>query len=304
LFGPVWPSRFPPVAERSSVSGLPRPLALAAAGILAAVFGVAPSWAAAGGAQRAHEGNDVRPRSADAAPSGVRLHNFTLVGHNSLGDFRDYGDVWGHGDAAYVGSRCGGSGNGGAGVPVVDISDPGRPRVVSRLSNPKYSRAEDVVVRHIRTPWLTGDLAAVGIQQCFAALDAGNRAGFTGIEFFDVTRPARPIHLSTWRLPRGTERTPTIGCHEIDLVQAVTGRVLAGCARNLVDQDLQDAVGVHFIDVTDPAHPRQVSTFSLDVPVLSGVGALHSSSTTASGSRTAAVTPTCRIGTPAPYSST
>lgn len=49
----------------------------------------------------------------------MKLDRFHLVGHNGLGTLHDYGDVWGHGNYAYVGTRCGDTGRGGAGVKVV-----------------------------------------------------------------------------------------------------------------------------------------------------------------------------------------
>ncbi len=243
-------------------------VAAALAPVVALVLpGLAPTAGAHG-----RSGDDLRALRPPAAASAIKLDRFQLVGHNGLGDLHDYGDVWGHGDYAYVGTRCGDHGRGGAGVKVVSIADPSSPRVVSSLRNPTYSRAEDVVVHHVATGAFTGDLAAVGIQQCFDALDRGNRASYTGIEFFDVTRPVRPVFLAAWKLPRGPERNPVIGCHEIDLVQQAGGRVLAGCARNFVDQAFGNSPGVHFVDVTDPRKPRQVSTFSLPVDPLTGVG--------------------------------
>lgn len=200
-------------------------------------------------------------------PDATRLDNFRLVGHHDLAglgqDIRDYADVWGHRNTAYVGSRCGERAAGGAGVRVVDIFSPSHPKLVSVLPNPRFSRAEDVVVRHVETPHFTGELAAVGIQQCF---EPAKETAYTGLAFFDVTSPAHPRTLSVWKLP-----PRSIGCHEIDLVQRPGGRVLAGCARNLVDQ-INGSPGVHFVDVSNPREPRTVSTFALDVNVLSGVG--------------------------------
>ncbi len=220
-------------------------------------------------------GDGLRTAPVTATASAVRLNNFRLIGHNNLGDFRDYADVWGHGDAAYVGTRCGERGNGGAGVKVLDISDPTRPRIVSTLPNPRYSRAEDVVVHHVETRFFKGELALVGIQQCFQALDEGHAAQYTGLQFFDVTHPARPVLLGAWKLPHTSraDEFPAIGCHEIDLVQRPGGRVLAGCARNLIDQAFNNSAGVHFVDASNPRNPQQVSQFSLPAdPFSTGVG--------------------------------
>ena len=189
---------------------------------------------------------------------------FTLVGHTDLGAGIDFGDLWVNGTTAYVGSRCGPQLQGGGGVRVVDTSDPKHPAVVSTLKNPRYTRAEDLVVRDVATPEFTGALAVVGIQQCFGS---GHPDVFTGLMFFDVTKPAKPKKLSQWGLPTGSA-----GCHEVDSVQRTSdGLVLAGCARNLVDQEA-GSTALHILDATDPRHPQERSTFSLGLPVDEGIG--------------------------------
>lgn len=195
-------------------------------------------------------------------PSGVTLQHFKLLGHHDLGADVDFGDVWGFGNFAYIGTRCGPDIQGGAGVRVVDISDPTNPVLVSTLGTPEFTRAEDVVVRHVSTPSFTGDLAAVGIQLCFGS---GHASAITGLRFYNVTDAAHPTEVGEWDLHRA------VGCHEIDLVQRADETVLAGCARNLVDQE-NGSVGVHVVDATNPADPQEISTFSLDVNPVSGVG--------------------------------
>jgi hypothetical protein len=196
------------------------------------------------------------------------LHNFRLVGHSRLGGDIDFGDVWARGHHAYVGTRCGDDLSGGGGVRVVDLSDPSSPQVVGRLHNPRYSRAEDVVVRRVSTPWFTGRLAAVGVQVCFGS--GHEEETRTGMRFFDVSHPAHPDLLGTFELPLGA-----IGCHEIDLISRRQGRVLAGCARNLIDHfNTEGEKAVHIIDVTNPRSPRKVSNFSLEVAPDGGFGCL------------------------------
>src|SRR6266536_1299840 len=52
----------------------------------------------------------------------------------------------------------------------------------------------------------------------------------------------------------------TIGCHEIDAVQRADGRVLAVCARNLIDHiNTGGAVAIHIVDATDPASPQAIT---------------------------------------------
>src|SRR5438552_15780205 len=108
-------------------------------------------------------------RASPATPQRIVLNHFRLVGHSDLGADIDFGDVYGHGNYAYVGSRCGDHLQGGGGVRVVDISNPGSPQVVSTLANPTYTRAEDLTVLDVQAPTFTGALAVVGIQACIGS---------------------------------------------------------------------------------------------------------------------------------------
>jgi hypothetical protein len=232
---------------------------------------VGPSTASSAPQQPA--GPDQRPdRQASAAQvdpsSGATLDRFNLVGHSGLDNFGDYGDLFVHRGFAYVGSRCGQGAAGGDGVQVVDISRPSQPRTVSTLANPPFTRAEDVTVLDVRTPSFSGVLAVVGIQACFGS---GHESEvIPGLRFFDVTRPAQPKLLAHWDTPRAT-----IGCHEIDAVQRPDGQVLAVCARNLVDhQSTNGAVAIQLVDATDPASPRTVTDWTLNLDPNGGVGCL------------------------------
>jgi hypothetical protein len=179
--------------------------------------------------------------------SAVTLDHFKLVSHAPLDGFGDYGDLYAHGDDAYVGSRCGAQHQGGDGVQVVDISHPSRPRTVSKLANPPYTRAEDLTVLDVKTPAFSGAIAVVGIQACFGS---GHESEVVpGIRIFDVTHAARPALLGQWDLPKAT-----IGCHEVDVVQRADGKVLAVCARNLVDHENSGGTtSIQLLDITNPA---------------------------------------------------
>jgi hypothetical protein len=211
---------------------------------------------------------DRLAEGATAKPSAATLDNFRLVGHSTLDGFGDYGDVYAHGDHAYVGSRCGPQAQGGAGVQVVDIANPARPRLVSKLVNDAFTRAEDLTVIDARTPSFRGALAVVGIQACFGS---GHEAEVVpGLRFFDVSNPVRPVLLGRWDLPQGT-----IGCHEVDAVQRADGKVLAVCARNLVDHiNSNGGTAIHLIDATNPAAPRVAADWTQNLPPEGGVGCL------------------------------
>ncbi|HEU5161186.1 MAG TPA: hypothetical protein VFU43_29595 [Streptosporangiaceae bacterium] len=211
-----------------------------------------------------------RAAAQGAGPSGVRLDNFRLVAHSPLDGFGDYGDLYAHGDFAYVGSRCGAQAQGGDGVQVVDISRPSRPRPVSTLANPPFTRAEDITVLDVETPSFTGALAVVGIQACFGS---GHEAEVVpGLRAYDVTRPRQPRLIGQWDLPQGT-----IGCHEIDAVQRADGKVLAVCARNLVDHENSGgSTSIHIVDFTNPAAPRLTANWTQNLAPDSGVGCFGS----------------------------
>ena len=200
------------------------------------------------------------------APEAV-FENFELVGHNNLGDFQDYGDVWVHENAAYVGTRCGHEGTGGQGVRVIDISDPSNPTVVANLDSPIMTRSEDVVVRSVSTPSFVGDLAVVGLQRCLRP----PRTRFVGMRFWDVTNPAHPAMLGQWLLHRGE-----VGCHEVDLVQRPDGLVLAGCARQIFDY-FSGSPALHIVNATNPTNPRQMTAWSGGINPFQGVGCFEAS---------------------------
>ena len=200
------------------------------------------------------------------------LDNFKFVGHNDLGGGIDFADVWAHGNFAYVRTSCGEQRTGGGGVRVADLSHPTHPVLVSTLPNGEFTRAQDVVVRHVSTPSFTGDLAVVGIQACLGSGHEGDVP--TGLRFFDVTHPAHPRLLSEWFLPQGA-----IGCHEIDLVQRADGLVLAGCARQVFDQIDPETGGqvpgaVKLVDATDPRHPSELTSWEMPVDPFGGLGCL------------------------------
>ena len=200
--------------------------------------------------------------SVEGSDLPMTLEHFDFVGHSELDGFADYGDVWGHGNYAYVGSRCGEDGRGGDGVQVVSLRDAEHASLVSTLSNRPDTRVEDVVVIHVDAPTFSGELGVVGVQACNETEVA------PGLRFFDVSDPRHPIMLSHWNLHRGTA-----GCHEIDAVQRDDGLVLAGCARSSIDHDVSYGKrSVNIIDATDPDHPTSIAKWTLGADPIRGTG--------------------------------
>jgi hypothetical protein len=214
----------------------------------------APSGAAAlydpdEGFIRAVRQIEVSPESLAEQGLESEIENFDVVGHSDLGGGGVNADVWAHEEYAYVGVWGGDPRFGipcpATGVKVVDISDPSDPVVVSVLQNPPLTTAEDVVVQSVDTPSFSGDLAVVGIQRC-------SGPGFRGLHFFDVSDPTDPVKLGRWRAP-----PRSIGCHEVDLVQRVDGKVLAGCANPFASL-INGTDEVVVVRAGDPTDPRKV----------------------------------------------
>lgn len=194
-----------------------------------------------------------------------------VVGNHRLGGKGFNGDVWALGDFAYVGNWGGVFDDAAcpaSGVKVVDISDPRKPKMVSRLRNPPNTTSEDVVVRRVETEEFTADIATVGIQACGLG-DGPRPERFRGLQFFDVTDPRNPKELSRWK-----KETEAAGCHEVDM-NVARGRVLATCALPFGRQVGDDEVFV--VDVGKPRHPKELFGWSLPVDPRSGVGCFSAS---------------------------
>lgn len=187
-------------------------------------------------------------------PSGAPVsEGFRVVGHNALGGRDASGDVWVHGDFAYVGTWA--SPCSGRGVKIIDVSDPTAPRVIGAAAARRGTSAEDMVVRAVETPWFTGDLMVVGIQRC------GRQGGPTatyGAEFWDVTDPYHPSRLARFGIANGDG-----GAHEVDLIQR-GDKVYAALALPFAEWFDPVPVGdVAIVDVTDPRHPVLASEWGV-----------------------------------------
>ncbi len=181
-------------------------------------------------------------------PTPLLADNFRVLGHNDLGGQDSNGDVWVHGTFAYVGSweiPCT-----GRGVKIIDVSNLSAPRVIGALAAHAGTSAEDMVVRHVSTPYFTGDLLAVGLQRC-GSQRALDRKAF-GPEFWDVTDPYHPVRLSFLGVAHGGG-----GVHELDMFQR-DRHVYALLATPFTEWfDAVPGGDFRIVDVTDPRHPAQ-----------------------------------------------
>ncbi len=209
-----------------------------------------------GGLQNALNRLNDRARAyglANHAPpsttTGASATNFQILGHNDLGNRDTDGDVWVQGNFAYVGTwevPCT-----GRGVKIVDVSDLTAPKMIGALAARPGTSAEDMVVRHVSTPFFTGDLLAVGLQRCGdqPALDGAQ----FGPDFWDVTDPYYPKHLSFLGVTHGGG-----GVHELDLFQRGS-HVYALLATPFTEWfDPVPGGDFRIVDVTDPRNPVQV----------------------------------------------
>jgi hypothetical protein len=141
---------------------------------------------------------------------GAVTRNFKVLGHHDLGLSDSNGDVWVHGNFAYVGTwsdPCN-----GRGVKIVDVSDLRNPNLIGTLAAREGTSAEDMVVRRVSTPFFSGDLMGVGIQRCGddPALDSQE----FGLQLWNVTNPHAPEFITEFGVGHGAG-----GVHELDMFQ-------------------------------------------------------------------------------------
>ncbi|HYM64172.1 MAG TPA: PA domain-containing protein [Gaiellaceae bacterium] len=220
-------------------------------------------------------------------PTPLVLRNFELLGQHDLGTQDTNGDVWVHGDFAYVGTwsdPCT-----GRGVKIIDVSDLNAPSLIGTLAARPGTSAEDVVVRHVDTPSFTGDLLATGIQRCGEdpALDGQE----FGVEFWDVTDPTQPVKLAELGIAHGEG-----GVHELDLFQR-GDHVYALLAVPFAEWfDPVPGGDVRIVDASNPRVPVQVGEWGAGAHELSpgpffgqgSFGASYGHSVRASGNGTSA----------------
>ncbi len=195
---------------------------------------------------------DLRHRSAQgavAATEGASGLNMTLLGWSDLAGSGNNADLWVHGDRAYVGSwflDCGSPS--GAGVRIVDVSDPTAPQLLSSFAHYRNTRTEDMVVVTMDGPHFRGELAVVGLQSC----GPGGRDGIDLWNVTDSTRPRRIAHFPTVQ-----------GVHELSLTRQ-GDRLLGLLALPFAEVFSQlgggPAVGdLLIVDLTNPRRPVTLS---------------------------------------------
>jgi len=187
------------------------------------------------------------------------LDGLELVGHVSLTEGFN-ADVWVNGSVAYLSTLGRGEACPATGVRRYDVTDPAEPVELAAIST-EYpgTSTEAVWAGPIDTEAFTGTIAAVAHGPC----DPANESAFRGLVLWDVTDPAAPEWLSTYRT--GAE---TVGIHDFDVwVESDRVLVVASSPNSLLDHEA--AIGdLRIVDITDPQRPRTVSDwdFRRDAP--------------------------------------
>jgi hypothetical protein len=254
-------------------------LALAAAAVIAlsGIALAAPSNRGELLKDEAHRLEQVKKTFSGGNKDGSAW-NIEVVGHNDLGRRGFNADVWAHDGFSYVGHWgftdwatgnarfCPEAPNNG--IAVLDATDPANPTMVSRLQNPDGTSAEDVVVYTAEFGPLAGrDIAVSGIQVC-----GGSRSDLSfprGLQLWDVTDPTDPQALGFW-----DSECCARGVHEFEVEDRPDlGRTFAYATvptsrypDSATPSGYRDADGdgdFRLIDITDPAHPFQVSDWGI-----------------------------------------
>ena len=224
----------------------------------------------------------VFPAMARADSGGnntAQAFNMEVVGHNDLGGRGFNADVWVHKGYAYVGQW--GFGDWAAGSKdrfcpqdsnpsalILDARDPTNPQVVGRLQNPPNTSIEDIVVYTAQYGAFRGhDIAAGGIQYCGDSRYDANAD--RGLMLWDVTDPASPVQIGYLNTGCCTH-----GVHEFEVQHRADLRRTFAYASVPTSRypDSNTASGYHdqngdgdfrLFDITDPAHPVQVSDWGI-----------------------------------------
>jgi hypothetical protein len=204
----------------------------------------------------------------------LQISNMEVVAHEPLGNRGFNADVWAHEGYAYVGhwgfqDWASGSKNRfcpevpNSGVAVLRVGNGSNVRRVATLQNPPGTSAEDVVVY---TAHDGRDIAAAGLQWCGGSRHDANAD--RGLMLWDVTTPAAPVQIGYLKTACCTR-----GIHEFEIEHHANGRTYAYATvpasrypDSATASGFRDTNGdgdFRLIDVTDPAHPVQVSDWGI-----------------------------------------
>ncbi len=141
------------------------------------------------------------------------------------------------------------------GVHVVNIADVSNPKEVAFIGAKQGSYpGEGIQAIPIDTPKFDGDIVVSNNEKC------NDRAGFGGMNIYDVTNPERPTPLT-----EGFGDTTVNGQGKKDANE--THSVFAwdaGAKAYAVMVDNEEGKDVDIVDITDPRKPKLVAEYDLD----------------------------------------
>ena len=173
--------------------------------------------------------------STGAASDEVIEANLKVVGRSEAGPPAVYGDLTVVGTTAVVATEAPAGPCAGASVTVLDVKEPGTPRVVASIPVPLGATAIDLDSTTVVSDTFTGDIVTVALGPC-----AGGAP--TSVGHYDITDPAQPRMLSQRE-----------GATSVSLAQRPDGRVLAVRAI---------PAGVAVDDLSDPVNPFEYATWA------------------------------------------
>jgi hypothetical protein len=243
--------------------------------LLGVTLGVSLWAAGPAGASIPPPGNSLTPEDGPPAahqhggtgghlPAGSR--NVDLIGKLELTELQDgIADVGYFDGYAYLNAwapNCANQGGPGAGVHVVDVRKPSRPRKVGFLpAEPNGYPGEGVHVMSVKTPFFKGDLLLHNNEACNTA--APSTLGFS---MWDVTNPRSPRKLGQFGDDDPVPFLFSTGLYHSN--HSVQGFTLRGRAFAVV-VDNEEAFGPPFkdldiFDITNPAAPVLASEEGLE----------------------------------------
>ena len=182
-----------------------------------------------------------------------QAQHMTLVGALELESKTKgaYADIASYENLAFIGtssSAC------STGVPIIDIGNPAKPRLVAEVPPQTGMSMEDLEAMRIGDR----DVLAIGLQLC----QPGTRDSIPAIELVDITEPRNPQRLSLFEIS-GVNNV--YGVHELDLTKTPDGRTLALLAIpdleiHTAQEDGHGGTGdLLIMDISEPDQPKQIA---------------------------------------------
>jgi hypothetical protein len=164
--------------------------------------------------------------------------------HLSKLDIAGGGQIYVQGTTAYVGHM-----KAREGTTIIDVADPGNPRVIANIPATALSHAHKVRV--------VGDLMVVNVETAERDIDRPYDEG--GIRLFNVADPSKPEEL-------GSFHVSGIGIHRFDFdgTYAYLSSSMDGYLHNIV----------LIVDCSDPRNPREVSRWWMPGQWVAGASAV------------------------------